>query len=220
MLPQKFIIFSDSRSAIEALKSYYPTHTLVQQIKVSLHKLYESGVNVEICWIPAHVDIKGNEDADKAAKEASTMISSNINIPINDYLTSIKSTIMNKWQNLWNDESDNNKLKQIKPMIGLWPSSVQKERHIEVVLCRLRIGHTRLTHGHLMNTPHDPIPECNTCNTIMTVKHIFCDCPVYTQQRMTSFGQKSLKEVLSESPTFSVRPLIRFLRSCDLLNKI
>ena len=77
MPPQKFIIYSDSRSAIEALKSYLPKNTLVQQIKYSIHELYEEGINVEICWIPAHVGVKGNEEADKAAKEATNMVRSN-----------------------------------------------------------------------------------------------------------------------------------------------
>ena len=31
--PQKFVIFSDSRSAIEAIQNYYPKNPLVQQIK-------------------------------------------------------------------------------------------------------------------------------------------------------------------------------------------
>lgn len=45
-----------------------------------LCKLYKDGENLEICWIPAHVGIKGNE-ADKAAI---TMSGSHMAIPVSD----------------------------------------------------------------------------------------------------------------------------------------
>jgi ribonuclease HI len=36
------------------------------------HSLQTTGHNVNLEWVPAHVDIKGNEMADKAAKAALT----------------------------------------------------------------------------------------------------------------------------------------------------
>ncbi|XP_066949393.1 cryptochrome-1-like [Macrobrachium rosenbergii] len=41
--------------------------------------------------------IKGNEEADKAAKEATHMARSNVNIPVTDCVTHIKVGIINKW---------------------------------------------------------------------------------------------------------------------------
>ena len=75
---------------------------------------------------------------------------------MSDYFTSLKYIINNNWQILWHDEQDHNKLKQIKTNVGLWHSLFQKERHTEVILPRLRIGHSHLTHGYLMNTPPRP----------------------------------------------------------------
>ena len=218
--PQKFVIFSDSRSAIEALQNYLPKNPLVQQIKYEFHRLHKNGKHVEICWIPAHMGIKGNEEADKAAKDAINMNRSNINVPVSDFFPTLKTNIFNKWQAIWNEENENNKLKQIKPIIGIWNSSFQKERHLEVVLSRLRIGHTLFTHGYLMKNPHDPIPECPQCRSIMTVKHIFIECSAFQKQRMSSIGNKTLKEILSECSNFSIYPIIKFLKSCNLLNKI
>ena len=83
--PQKFVIFSDSKSAIEALQHYCPKNSLVQQIKYQFHKLYEDNINVELCWIPAHVGIVGNENADKAARAAINMARSTVHIPISDF---------------------------------------------------------------------------------------------------------------------------------------
>lgn len=42
----------------------------------------------EICWVPAHVGIKGNVDTHRAAKATITMIISNICIPISDLFLS------------------------------------------------------------------------------------------------------------------------------------
>ena len=58
-------------------------------------------------------------------------------------------------------------------------------RRDEVLLCRLRIGHTRLTHSFLFND-EDP-PECDTCQCITTVKHILLDCTKYTAFRQELF---------------------------------
>lgn len=153
-----FVIFSNSRSTIEAIQSYKSKNNIVQQIKLYLHNLCNNGKNVEMSWIPAHVGIKGNEDADKAATEATHMTRSNVNIPVTDYVTDIKMGIINKWQYIWNKEPESNKLKQIKPNIKRQSSSYQR-RHAQVILTRLRIGHTRLTHGHLMSSPHGQAPE-------------------------------------------------------------
>ena len=46
---EKFILFSDSRSAIEALKCYIHKNSLVSQIKNLINKLYLHGIDVEIC---------------------------------------------------------------------------------------------------------------------------------------------------------------------------
>ncbi|GFT41243.1 RNase H domain-containing protein [Trichonephila clavipes] len=57
-----------------------------------------------------------------------------------------------------------------------WP--VMPTRRTDVKLTRLRIGHTRLTHRHLLFGEH--APECPSCNVSYTVHHILIDCPVLT----------------------------------------
>ena len=79
---------------------------------------------------------------------------------------------MQKWQEAWISDQSINKLKEIKETVFPWSTSLQKFRHQETILTRLRIGHSRLTHGHLMSTPHGNRPQCLTCNTLITIKHI------------------------------------------------
>ena len=66
--------------------------------------------------------IRGNEEADKSAKEATDMpgVISN-RLPYTDYYQTIRRARNSKWQKEW--ENSNSKLKQIKPRIEEWKSA-------------------------------------------------------------------------------------------------
>ena len=217
---RKFVIYSDSKSSIEAIQKYASKHELIIQIQTALQELTENRKEIEICWIPAHVGVQGNEEADKAAKEASSLVINNDNLPINDWLITIKPRIMQKWQEAWISDQNINKLKEIKETVYPWSSSLQKFRHQETILTRLRIGHSRLTHGHLMSTPHGNRPICSTCNTQITIKHILTECPKYRIQRQTYLRNRSLKEILSENEKFSAFSIFNFLKKCNLISEL
>ena len=68
---ENFVIFSDSRSALQILESFNPNHPLVVEILEWILVIKHSGKSVSFCWVPAHVGIQGNEKADNLAKEAS-----------------------------------------------------------------------------------------------------------------------------------------------------
>ena len=216
----KYVIYSDSLSALEALKSYTHRNYLVQQIKLQLNRLQKIGKSIEICWIPAHVGILGNEKADAAAKSAIGCSIYDIHLPYKDYVTALKQQIKTKWQSQWSEVPDNNKLRQIKPSVELWQSSIQNDRQTEVLLTRLRLGHTRLTHGFLMSSPHEEIPRCQSCDSVLTIKHILCECMNFNRERDLYLGCRSLSEILGESKSFSVSRILKFLRFTGLLNKI
>ena len=78
----------------------------------------------------------------------------------------------NRWQERWND-TENNRLKEIKPNIAASHLSLHSRRD-EVVLHRLRIGHTYLTHGHLLKK--EDAPYCFPCDYPFTIKHLLVDC--------------------------------------------
>merc|ERR1712030_64704 len=64
----------------------------------------------------------------------------------------------------------------IKPKIAHWQSAFQANRRWETILCRLRIGHTRLTHGYHMSGAEAPICEHCPGPPRLTVKHILITC--------------------------------------------
>ena len=62
-------IGTDSRSAIEALKAYTTTSRLVYHCYRTLNRLADSRP-LTIFWLPGHTGIKGNEIADRLARQA------------------------------------------------------------------------------------------------------------------------------------------------------
>ena len=213
---KNIVIYSDSLSALEAINSYSFEHSIIKEIKVLLNKLIDKRITVVLCWIPSHIGLKGNEEADKCAKESISTSCIETKVPFNDILANIKSKM---WQKEWEDFPVTNKLRSVKQSVSSWPSSVQKNRHLEVILTRLRIGHTRLTHGHLMSSPHGNPPVCDMCQCQLTIKHLFIDCPKYQHQRRI-FKETSLKSILAENENFSLYDILSFLKQISLFNKI
>ncbi|GFU10894.1 RNase H domain-containing protein [Trichonephila clavipes] len=112
------------------------------------------------------------------------------------------------WQESWSQQLDN-KLHSVKLVIGACP--VMPMRRTDVKLTRLRIGHTRLTHRHLLFGEH--APECPSCNVSYTVYHILIDCPVFNHHRITFFNSLhlTLPDLVGEIPHQNLFAFIRII---------
>ena len=68
----RLLIFTDNQAAIRssARPKGKSGSYLLKAIADKIQKLLERGLDTEICWIPAHTGIQGNEDTNRAAKEA------------------------------------------------------------------------------------------------------------------------------------------------------
>ena len=95
------------------------------------------------------VCIAGNENVDQKAKYSLNLHPTNFLLPYSNFKPFINRYIVNKWQLLWNS-SVGNKLFEIKPVIGQSQPVVRNVRQEEVVLARLRIGQTKITHTYLL----------------------------------------------------------------------
>ena len=62
------VIYSDSRSALQAIQKLCSQVKLVREICELTAELSRQGVTVLFCWIPSHIGIEGNELADASAK--------------------------------------------------------------------------------------------------------------------------------------------------------
>lgn len=64
------IIFTDSLSVLSSLNNPIPWIQSPMYIRNSLYNCKNHNLHVEICWIPSHMSIPGNERADALAKES------------------------------------------------------------------------------------------------------------------------------------------------------
>ena len=87
-------------------------------------------------------------------------------IPAADLVPRVTMLISEKWQQFWNS-CTSNKLQAIRPTIGGHQPKPSLSRRDEVVVNRLRIGHTRCTHSYLLTGADQP--ECTTCQCPLTV---------------------------------------------------
>ena len=161
-------------------------HPYVVIILEQLLYFYKKGKSVIFCWLPSHIGIHGNEHADSSAKVALGKEIIVVKLPYKYIRQYIGKYVTGLWQMNW-DQEVNNKLHSIKPKLGDWTSVYRSVRRDEVLLCRLHIGHTRLRHSFLFNE-EDP-PECDTCQCIITVKHILLNCTKYTAFRQELFKE-------------------------------
>ncbi|XP_066153276.1 uncharacterized protein [Euwallacea fornicatus] len=209
-----FAICSDSLGAIQAIKDPYSSNPLIQNIQDDIHTLSTNYCKIHLVWISSHIGITGNEFADSSAGNAacSQVIEQHFYLPkdVNKYF---KVTIESKWQNLWN--VSNTKLSRIEPSL-LSFKQLQLNRKYPVAIRRLRIGHTRLTHGHLMERTCPP--KCDRCNVLLTVDHIITKCPMYSANRISFQIKDELRKNLHS--TVDQRTTIEFLKSINIFNSI
>ena len=80
-----YTIMSDSKSALTQLSSRRAENETSERIRQSINELQQQNIKVTICWIPGHVGLMGNEQADQLAKAAANLpISPGYKIDIND----------------------------------------------------------------------------------------------------------------------------------------
>ncbi|GFY35817.1 putative RNA-directed DNA polymerase from transposon BS [Trichonephila clavipes] len=187
-------------------------HPTVIEILLLLRKLERKGFDIIFSWVPGHVGILGNEQADTAARS----MSDHMQRPVcyQDLKTFAQNYIHRVWQETW-DQQVLNKLHSIHPFTSHW-AALPVRRH-DVHLTRLRIGRTRFTHRHLLLGEN--APECPLCKVPYSVYHILINCPVFNRHRVTFFHTSvlTLSDLVGESPH---QDLFAFLLRVEFLHLI
>ena len=114
------------------------------------------GKIVNICWIPSHIGIHGNNEAAKTAKSALEIEILKLKIPYADFKHFSNYYVNSLWQIFWNF-CDTSKLYSIQNKVNI-PYRFNLKRSDQVVISRIRIGHSKLTHTYLLKGEQQP--EC------------------------------------------------------------
>lgn len=224
----RITIFCDSQSAIKVIEHYDTNHPIIAKIITKLLDLQQKGKKITVCWCPSHIGIAGNERADREATSAlqSNLPVSNNVLPCRDWYPIIKKEIKRTWNAEW-QMIQGNKLRQIKPTVYPWTSSNQPTRKNSIILTRIRIGHTKLTHQHLME--NRPPPYCEDCLVPLSIHHVLAECPSNVEARLRHYPQtcglsstETLKKMISEEndTRFNSENLFKYLTDIDVFNSI
>jgi len=82
-------------------------------------------------------------------------------------------------------------------------------------MSRLCIGHTKLTHSYILKQEQQP--QCETCQTPLTVKHLFMECRFFAHIRNRYFKANNMKDLFEN---VNMEDIFSFLREIKLYHRI
>jgi len=148
---KRFVICSDSLSSLQSIANISNQSFYTARIRDILNS---NQSYIKLLWIPGHTNITGNDTADAAAKEAHLFpqfYENNYNYK--DTQLFIKQKFKKQFASLWENTSDHYKL--INPnKLSLKNYNIKENnfnRQDLVKFSRLRLGHSKLTHEHIIN---------------------------------------------------------------------
>ncbi|XP_072398323.1 uncharacterized protein [Diabrotica undecimpunctata] len=197
------LIITDSLSSINTINQLYTKHPIALLIKKELATIQNNNYTVQFLWGPSHIGLQGNEEADRTSEAQQARNSETASkvrdVVLNDLKSFIKVKVENLWQNQW--DSSTSKLCEVKTFVKPWKSKIH-----QVIVTRLRLGHTRLTHGHIIG--HTNPTLCENCNIPLSVKHVLVECPRYQLQRQNNHIIGLTNELLGEN--CKIEHLVKF----------
>ena len=155
--------------------------------------------------------------ANKATRdvENSTVPYYNTNLPLDSLLDHLKQKIKDHWNKEW--------LSIVKPRLLTIKEDFYKKvvpptlkRRNQVVISRIIIGHTKITHRFLLTKEDQPI--CEWCKTILTTDHFILQWKRYQRLRNQFNIKSTIKDNLTDSEIIS--NLLLYLKQTTLYNNI
>ena len=128
-------------------------------IQDMLHKIEVDQKEVVFMWVPGHMGIRGNEAADRAAKEALEKEPIHNLLTFSDLKPLTAKYIHQVWQKEWDEAIIvYNKLHNILPKLSDKLLTFCNTRKKDMVLNRLHIGHSYFTYSFLLKNNNRRAP--------------------------------------------------------------
>lgn len=185
-------IFTDSQSSINALINLSKPG-ISEHFRQNIEHLHRLGFTVNIQWIPGHMDICGNEAADKLAKAGQNLpIVENLPISYDCIKNQIKQNSISSWENQWAKSKVKNSQYRI---LGTVPGSSNlkylssiTDKLTFATIIQLKIGHgyfrsfqRKLSIWKRNNDFSDNFCTGN-CREVQTPKHLLLQCKNYQKE--------------------------------------
>ncbi|XP_062704533.1 uncharacterized protein LOC134286857 [Aedes albopictus] len=214
----RVVILTDSKSACEAIKNTENANDnfLVFDINQLRNQLIQR--NIKIQWIPSHIDVRGNDLADRAAVQATTQRQDMfVGLTLGDTLRLAKKEIWSKWTRLYQEIStEKGKYRfqiQNEPGTTIWCQKMDLSTHEKIMLSRIRSGHS-LTKDRKYTWKWADTENCDTCGAKEDIEHILYHCSKYNNIRAKHdilINQKPLNEILNEGSEEEYKSITKFL---------
>ena len=207
---EEILICTDSLGSCKALTGGVRQGSrpdLILQILKEGKKANEKNKNITVCWIPAHVDIEGNERADVAAKIGKEK--ENMDIDLKLGYTEGKSLIKKNikeliWQRLWNDESgQTNKIIQ----------TYLPKTNTQIPLENWRLNRMRMLKP-IFGITHKEC-WCIKCRKPIDIEHVLLECKYFEKER-----SQIEYALLQSNKTINLINILGHNRDKKLTNKI
>ena len=212
-------LFTDCQPAIiTAFDKKTPTSKIeiVTKIKECCSHLYFKGNSINVHWVPGHQEIRGNELADKQAKEAAAEVSGKDDIPIEmdkkEAVSELKRQVKEKWQRKFDLTEKAEKIQEIYTEVGKRNCYGEGDRLTFSLVNQLLSGHTQLN-SHRSKIDKTVSPMCTVCNVPEDTEHFLFHCDAYKEER--DCLEKSVEEVLYREGIFTVCDInLKVLNGC------
>jgi ribonuclease HI len=214
LVGKKLVFCSDSKAALNALKSVKINSKLVLNCFGQLQALGENNLIV-LKWIPAHYGFRGNETADSLAKMGAEKAL--IDHALSTTFTAFKSLLFQR-----------NALEHEKYWLSLPGQATSKKLLVKLdgkrakdVLC-LRKSEIRMVSGcftghnllnyHLSKIVMGSTTQCRFCNADEeTCEHLLMDCPELAEERLNIFGG-----IFNSITEIKLEKIINFLKLLNI----
>lgn len=214
-------IFTDSMASIESVNNICNNEYYASSIRQKLIKMRDK---LLLIWIPGHAQIPGNEFADRVAKNATEsplIMSKNLNT--SDIGKYFKSQFRSKQNTSWNSTSKwyQQVNKDRTNIINILKNnhSNNLSRRDQIVITRLRLGHTLITHKYIFDK--NVINQCSFCNSRENnVDHIFTKCNFFRNQRNDIFPNNNVLEIFNNLTPENIKLILKYIKACNLYNLI
>ena len=219
----ELIIFSDSLSSLQALASTEIKNSIVKETHDMLNEIGRYR-QLELHWIKAHNNYRGNEIADQEAKLGTRKpVEIQLPIPKREIRNIIEANTKKIWQSKWKTQLKSKTMERLMPELDLSLASqiMKLSRNDMSIAVQYLTGHNFLLHHEKKMVKGEDRKlflnsKCRLCNREEeTTEHMIFRCDALAMKRAATLGTYFLDP---DKDQLNLHDVVEFIKTADLEN--